>query len=48
MYLSVVQLQGSYECSSAELLALHWVVSPPATIATIMFCYQIIGTQDHR
>ena len=29
-----------------ELLALHWVASPP--IATIMFSYEITGAQQHR
>jgi len=29
-----------------ELLALHWVASPPT--ATIMFSYEITGAQQHR
>ena len=41
-----LHLQGSYECVGTELLALHWAASPAT--ATIMFCYEIMGTQQHR
>ena len=43
-----LHLQGSYECVGTELLALHWAASPPTSTATIMFSYEIMGTQQHR
>ena len=46
LHITCRHLQGSYECVGTELLALHWVASPP--IATIMFSYEITGAQQHR
>ena len=49
VHTTCLHLQGSYECVGTELLALHWVPSsPPPSTASIMFSYEIMGTQQHR